>query len=410
MNISTILRYLIGERNAIREVSRTPGALWIGLLFVLSAGLAREYDGEDLLHAPWHLILPLAVSLVTSFVLFAVLWLVSAGVGGLGTFASTYRKFLALFWMTGPLAWLYAIPVEQFLSVADATRANLCLLGIVATWRVILMIRVVSVVFDGRIRAATPIVFLFSDTVALVLLGLTPLPVVSLMGGIRLTESEQLISATGFWIGLLGMLSWPIWLIGTLSFYRDLSREQLVIQPADGLVSKSTWRLSYASLLVWIPILPFTQPPQQLRYAVERDLTGGRIDRALAVLSDHGRDAFPPHWDPPPRVGYGEDNPPIIDVVEVVLTQEVEPWVSELFVGKLSDRAANSRWTGFWREMGNDELGRYLAVIDRLPAGFIEEQREALAWELDEERGRTEAQRARVRELIDTDSRGTSAP
>ena len=43
--------------------------------------------------------------------------------------ATTFRSFLNLYWMTAPLAWLYAIPFERFLSPADATTANLALLG-----------------------------------------------------------------------------------------------------------------------------------------------------------------------------------------------------------------------------------------------------------------------------------------
>jgi len=35
----------------------------------LLPAFAREYDGEDLLHEPWHLLLPLVASLATSFIL-----------------------------------------------------------------------------------------------------------------------------------------------------------------------------------------------------------------------------------------------------------------------------------------------------------------------------------------------------
>ena len=43
------------------------------MLFVISAGFAREYDGEDLLHQPWHVLLPLVTSLITSLLLFVLL-------------------------------------------------------------------------------------------------------------------------------------------------------------------------------------------------------------------------------------------------------------------------------------------------------------------------------------------------
>ena len=96
----------------------------------------------------------------------------------------------------------------------EATRANLWLLAVVSAWRVMLMTRVICVVYEARAWRAFFLVMFFADTVALVLLFLTPLPVLSLMGGIRLTESEQLIQGTAFLIGVLGVLSWPIWFFG----------------------------------------------------------------------------------------------------------------------------------------------------------------------------------------------------
>ena len=52
--------------------------------------------------------------------------------------------------MTAPLAWLYAIPYERFLSPVGATRANLWTLGLVAAWRVLLIIRVLVVLLSYR--------------------------------------------------------------------------------------------------------------------------------------------------------------------------------------------------------------------------------------------------------------------
>ena len=78
-------------------------AVWPGLLFVLSAGFAREYDGESLIDEPWHVLLPLAASLITSLILF---WMVSVTArrrsSGETTIHVPYRTFLSLFWMTAP--------------------------------------------------------------------------------------------------------------------------------------------------------------------------------------------------------------------------------------------------------------------------------------------------------------------
>ncbi len=146
MTIGTVLRYLIGNRTAIMDIANCPSALGVGLLLVLSAGFAREYDGEDLRAEPWHLLIPVAASLVTSFILFLLTFMkVLAQDSPPPRFFKAYGAFLALYWMTAPLAWLYAIPYERFLPDPQAVKANLWTLALVAAWRVVLMIRVVSV-------------------------------------------------------------------------------------------------------------------------------------------------------------------------------------------------------------------------------------------------------------------------
>jgi len=64
---------LVGLENAIHALLRSRSTVWVGLLFVISAGFAREYDGESLLHEPWHLLIPLGASLVSSLLLFSLL-------------------------------------------------------------------------------------------------------------------------------------------------------------------------------------------------------------------------------------------------------------------------------------------------------------------------------------------------
>lgn len=67
------MRFWWWKRHAILELAANRQAIWLGLLLVLSADFAREYDGEDLLREPWRLALPLFASLLTS-VLFCSHW------------------------------------------------------------------------------------------------------------------------------------------------------------------------------------------------------------------------------------------------------------------------------------------------------------------------------------------------
>jgi hypothetical protein len=88
MGVTTLLRFLVGDREAILAVARNRNALWLGLVFVLSAGFAREYDGEDLLREPWHLFIPLGASLLASLVLFTFVY----AVGGNGPEQGAEKK------------------------------------------------------------------------------------------------------------------------------------------------------------------------------------------------------------------------------------------------------------------------------------------------------------------------------
>jgi hypothetical protein len=380
MRVRTLGLYLIGNRQAILDLAADRHGLWIGLLFVLSAGFAREYDGQDLLREPWHLLIPVGASLAASFLLF----LVACGrvfLQGQGRppFFSAYRAFLTLFWMTAPLAWLYAIPYERFLSPGQATSANLWTLALVAAWRVALMVRVVSVLTSRGLGPSLFLVMAFADAVALTAVYLMPKPVVSIMGGVRLTESEQAISGATFCVSCLGILSAPIWGIGGLiAFVTGQPVWQVPVNcPEAASSSRGMWLLGALSLLIWLPILPWTQAEQQLRSRVEEDMQGGRIADGLALMSAHAQSDFPPLWDPPPRVGYGETSPHIFDVLEVLLAGDCAPWVRASYVDKLRRHLGTRYWLPVH---GSDKLAALVRILKQLPEGpdIATEHREAV--------------------------------
>ncbi len=371
LSVRTVLAYLIGNRQAILRIAASPGATWIGLLSVLSAGFAREYDGVDLLADPWYLLIPLAVSLLLATMLFGlVMGLARRPMVGRSTRLGGYPVFLRVFWMTAPLAWLYAIPVEYFLSAGDATRANLWLLGTVSMWRVVLMIRVVSVLWDVRPAVAAMPVLLFADSIALFGLWLVPLPVVSFMGGIRLTESERFIQGAAVWMGFLGAVSWPIWFFAIpLAGSRRWGPRGRAVSATPSVITASLWMVTAGALLLWSLVLPVTQPPQQLRRDVERRLRDGQISSALTVMSEHHRGQFPRHWDPSPKPGYGETDPPLLMVLEA-LGPETATWVRQLYFDKLSSVLHDyTSHNTFFTYMEGKEVGRYLNVLERWPEG-----------------------------------------
>ncbi len=372
LSVTTVFAYLFGSRQAIVCIAASPSATWIGLLFVFSAGFAREYDGEDLLANPWYLLIPLAMSLFLATTLYSLVTaLARRPMIGQNSVLSGYRVFLRVFWMTAPLAWLYAIPVESFLSAGDATCANLWLLGIVSMWRVALMVRVISVLWNIHPAVAAMPVLLFADSVALIALWIVPLPVVSFMGGIRLTESEQLIQATAFLVGFLGTVSWPIWFLATLGltgWRRQWEPRNHAMGGSPSVITASLWMVAACALLLWLVVLPITQPPQQLRQQVERRLRNGQIDSALTVMSEHQRSHFPPHWDPPPRPGYGETSPSLLMVLKA-LRPETATWVRQLFFDKLSTVLHDHAPYTLFMRVESGEIDEYLNVLERWPEG-----------------------------------------
>lgn len=372
VGIRTLAMFLLGNWHAILDIASARRVLGVGFLFVLSAALAREYDGADLLAEPWRLMLPLAASLGTSLLLFALVFAVgeARGIGDV-PFGRTYLRFLALYWMTAPLAWLYGIPVESFTTPYGAIVSNLTLLGLVSAWRVWLMTRVVQCLFNAGIAAAGSIVLLFADVVVLAAIVLTPKPIFALMGGIRLTEAEHIILDVTFSVGFACLVTLPIWLLSTLAIASGdkkwafaLTGFRETAEPTRGL-----WCLAAGAVAAWMFVLPITQPRQRLAHRVDSDLRSGRIKEALAAMAAHQRGDFPPHWEPPPHVGYGEREPPILDVMEVVVATNPPVWVHSLFTTRFSNSIGDGHipWTIYY--MDDDELNRFAQVLLKLPEG-----------------------------------------
>lgn len=361
----TLIRFLMGNRSAILDVAASPQALVLGGVLVLSAGFAREYDGEDLRHEPWHLLIPHGASLLTSFLLYLLLRLTGIGkTQELPTFFRGFPMFLRLYWMTAPLAWLYAIPFERWMSPGDATLWNLRLLGIVSVWRVALMIRVISVVYG-----ATPLwrvistVLLFGDAVMLIAIRFVPVPVLHLMGGVRMTDSERILQGTTLMLQIIGYPSLFILLIMTLVPTAKLWTPITFSKPSR--VHRTAWLLAAVSILIWPFVLPVTQPEQQRRRLAEQLIMARDFRGALQFMSQYSRSAFPPHWSPPPHVAQPNPVPPINDVMEVLIAESPAEWVRAEFVEKF--RNASEHTLTPYGFLSDEQIAPTLRILDHLP-------------------------------------------
>ena len=401
MSIATLLKYLVGSRAAILRIVNTPSAIWLGALLVVSAGLAREYDAKDLTREPWYLLVPLGASLVTSFLLFTLVYLVARKRNANHRpFWPTYRPFLALYWLTAPLAWLYAIPFDRVLPAAEATGANLALLGIVSLWRVSVMTRVVMVYFGAGPIAAATLVMLFGDSVAMAVLYFTPLPIFNIMGGIPLSESEQLIQGAALWVGCLGLPSWPVWLIAVavVAMGGKTWQNPLMSENATERVAPTLWLLPAAVILGFASILPFTQAEQRLRHDVETAFAENRTQDAIDTMSRHEQADFPPHWDPPPWLAYPDPRPPLIDTLEVVFDRDTPDWVQRTYLDKLRLKLRNGRFLHSLKRR-EDENERVLRLLERVPLTDQLGDELELMWSYDDDPDRKQRVAALLRSL-----------
>jgi hypothetical protein len=368
MGIGTLLRYLIGERSAILTLADHPRTWLIGLVFVLSAGFAREYDGEDLLHEPWYLAIPLGASLVSSLALFCVLYLPSRLAGAdVPRFFAAYRAFLGLFWMTAPLAWLYAVPYERLLDPVPAAHANLCTLALVAAWRVALMVRVGIVLFGLAPWASLFRVVAYSDTVALVAISFLPFSIMDIMGGVRLSEPDMAVRGAAQGVACWGGCSLIVWWLfafaaGNRSSWALSTKPSSADRPTQP-VGWSLRLLAVASLAIWIPILPFTQQEQLVRRRVEIAFREGRFPDALAELSAHHLSDFPPQWEPPPRFLKGDHPAMVLDFYDEILRADAAPWIRQHYLERFKDFVEKNRYP--W----HDE--KVAKLLNQMPEGAV---------------------------------------
>ena len=264
----TIARYLIGDRAAILSLGADRSTPLVGAVLVLSAGLARSYHTADLLAQPWHLLTPFAVSSAMAMVLLLTTcigpWKRPTDDGLPGpSLSRRLLPFLGLFWMTAPLAWLYAIPYERFTDPLSATEAKVWTLAIVAGWRVLLMTRVLSVLTGRSVVATFFQVMLLADGVVWLGLSVAKLPLIQFMALIALTDAEQFVADTVCLTRVVAFLSFPVWLIGAIvAFFRP--RCWNVTEPARPSGSRIVWLVAAGSVAAGLLALFWTQPEQRL--------------------------------------------------------------------------------------------------------------------------------------------------
>jgi hypothetical protein len=369
VDAGTVVGVLLGRRAAILRAARARNTIVLGAVFVLAAGLARDYDGADLTREPWRLAVPFIISAALGLLLYVLARVRTESRPG---FWIGYRSFLGVMWLMAPTALLYGVPWERMLSPVNAAGANLITLAVVSTWRVTLMTRVVSVTTGVGPVTAFFRVMAVVGTAACAVLAVMPKPVFYMMGGIHQTGADALVAGWAALAMTVSMLLMIFWVIGAAIYLQV--RGRWTVQGVEGVqVSPGAFVVAIACLMPWLTALPRTQGEQRLRHDVEWLMNAGRIDEALDAMSARRRDAFPPQWDPPPKIGWDVgERPPVLDVVERVVARGTTGWVREAYIDKLERRFM---WQ--WWGVSDDERPRLIRLLAAMPEGTALEQKHA---------------------------------
>lgn len=193
---SRMLSYWLGRRDAVEAVASSRSLTWWGLVFVLLAGITREYDQEYILGQPLAFLAPLIVSLILSASLYLVFFLLvfRKGVSLPEEKRGGYRVFLNLFWMTAPMAWIYALPVERFLDPVAALQVNVALLTLVSVTRLVVLARALAVLTGRSILLFLLTLFAIGNVLVVVGTFFLSISLVGIMGGAVNSPAQRLLA------------------------------------------------------------------------------------------------------------------------------------------------------------------------------------------------------------------------
>ena len=203
---------------SFREFRPAPGTMpiWLtwGLACTWLAGIGRYWDHP---RALWWQSLGLG-SLAYVLILSLLLWLLLAP---LRPRVGRFSQILLFVTLTAPPAFLYAIPVERWMPMAQAATVNAWFLGIVATWRVALWAHFLVNTAKLPNGAVACVVLLPLSIIVTTLASLNLEHVVfSIMSGIREPQPSS-ADAAYMIVVMLTWLSWlslPFVLIGYLGY------------------------------------------------------------------------------------------------------------------------------------------------------------------------------------------------
>lgn len=267
VTVGRLIQFLLGSRVAIATFASRRDTLWLGLIFVISAGFVREYHQGNWIQKPWLIATPLIWATVLTLLLFPLATIVARQRGAIvENYWGRYRVFLGLVWLTAPLAWIFILPVDQLMPAEDAAIIKLWLLGIVSVWRIYLVTRILTTLFvphssEVFFSGTLFVLLLVVDTVFLCNFG-EGRPVLMVGSTSETPVADFVVLHLLTVMSFIGVMMWPIWLIGTLMVALGQGpRWAWTVRPAVsyGPLSTGIKVLAATSVLVWLAILPFVK-------------------------------------------------------------------------------------------------------------------------------------------------------
>jgi hypothetical protein len=357
-----LLMYQVGDAGAIRRVAGSKYLLLVAAVLVVMTSVPRNYDQTYIGEVPWWPVIPLLFSLVSGSFMFLVLQGAFIRHVEQGIFRK-YLRFLGLFWMTAPVAWVYGIPVERFLDARGATVANLWLLGIVSVWRVMLLTRVVSVIFQVRWWRAGGWV-LFGACVEVVVVLFNPVmgdAIARGMGGMRNSPEQDLLLGVLEAVLMTCLMAAPVMMIAMVVASKVFGeRARFADLPTH---TGAPWATLLLVAAGWVcaAIIPQKELAKEFRY--RSLLEEGDYRAALVYLNTLEPEDWPPAKGFRPDPYEGEVRRWLPGLMDVVSGNE-KRWVQEKLLW-VFERTFEHRWKIF----SGEEFVRILKGVERLDGG-----------------------------------------
>jgi hypothetical protein len=238
--------------------------------------------------------------------------------------------FLTGYWLTAPLAWFYAFPIEAFSDEISSLRYNLTALSVVSIWRVLLFARISSIQF--RIPFAVSLFWILIPCMIVAFFGLlsSMMSMVSIMGGIRLSQTQQVLMnyqeavLVGLWWSFLPVVAVAIAMTVWVAKRGSAKRFSRTLHP----VSRQAWSIPAIAILTLALAATGFQPALQRAHRIDQLLVTGELDQAIEAMAKWGEAAFPPVWDPLPQFdGKADPRPKIGELVRSIQTSNPPDWV-----------------------------------------------------------------------------------